>query len=336
MIALLADAFVKATVLLLLAAGGTATDERTVLCVLTHDPKFDVPLLKAALPLPVAVICELLGLPPSERDVFIAWGRDLAPRFDIDVFRDEEVNRRGDDAAVALMAYFDDLLDHAGDWTSRLFPELSVETRLSFERPAEALLTEAAAPGAVAVVVGSRGLSGIAAAFVGSVGIELAARAPVPVIVLPRDHASAHGVRSRVIVGVDGSEPSRRALEFAFSQAEFADTDLVAVSAWQPLVAFAAATGPIPPELFDDATAAETARQALEEELTDLRLLRPNVRVHMRVVRAHPVVALLEEATPADLIVVGSRGRGGFRGLLLGSVSHSVLHGARGPVAILR
>jgi cytochrome P450 len=65
-----------------------------------------------SLPLPVAVICELLGLPPSERDKFIAWGRDLAPRFDIDMFRDEEVNRRGDAAAVALMAYFDDLLDH--------------------------------------------------------------------------------------------------------------------------------------------------------------------------------------------------------------------------------
>lgn len=228
------------------------------------------------------------------------------------------------------------LLEHAHDWVARLFPELSVRTRLSFDRPAQALIEEASAPGAAAVVVGSRGLSGIAAAFVGSVGIELAARSPVPVIVLPRDHAAAHGVRSRVIVGVDGSEPSRRALEFAFNQAEFADTDLVAVSAWQPLVAFAAATGPIPPELFDDATAAEAARQALDEELMDLRLLRPNVRVHTRVVRAHPVVALLEEATPADLIVVGSRGRGGFRGLLLGSVSHSVLHGARGPVAILR
>ncbi|MBR8742656.1 universal stress protein [Nocardiopsis sp. MG754419] len=228
------------------------------------------------------------------------------------------------------------LLDHAHDWVSRLFPELAVRTRLSFDRPAQALVAEASEPGVAAVVVGSRGLSGIAAAFVGSVGIELAARAPVPVIVLPRAHAAAHGVRSRVIVGVDGSEPSRRALEFAFDQAEFADTDLVAVSAWQPLVAFAAATGPIPPELFDDATAAEAARQALDEELMDLRLVRPNVRVHTRVVRAHPVVALLEEATPADLIVVGSRGRGGFRGLLLGSVSHSVLHGARGPVAILR
>ncbi|WP_049579364.1 universal stress protein [Nocardiopsis sp. SBT366] len=250
---------------------------------------------------------------------------------DFGVWGDEEERTEDGPGAGARR-----LLDRASDWTSRLFPELSVQTRLSYSRPTEALLTEAADPGAVAVVVGSRGLSGIAAAFVGSVGIELAARSPLPVIVLPRDHASAHGVRSRVIVGVDGSEPSRHALEFAFSQAEFGDTDLVAVSAWQPLVAFAAATGPIPPELFDDATAAEAARHALDEELMDLRLLRPEVRVHTRVVRAHPVVALLEEATPADLIVVGSRGRGGFRGLLLGSVSHSVLHGARGPVAILR
>ncbi|MDE3720714.1 universal stress protein [Nocardiopsis sp. N85] len=228
------------------------------------------------------------------------------------------------------------LLAYAADWISRLFPELRVETRLSYARPVEALLVEAAGEGAAAVVVGSRGLRGIVAAFVGSVGIELAARSPVPVVVLPHEHAAAHGVRGRVIVGIDGSEPSRRAVEFAFAQAAFADTELVAVSAWQPLVAFAAATGPIPPELFDDNTAAEAARQSLAEELSDPRLRHPEVTVHSRVVRAHPVVALLEEATPADLIVVGSRGRGGFRGLLLGSVSHSVLHGARGPVAILR
>lgn len=228
------------------------------------------------------------------------------------------------------------ILEYAADWAFRLFPELEIQTRLSWARPVDALLAEATTPDASVVVVGSRGLSGIVAAFVGSVGIELAARSPVPVIVLPHEHAAAHGVRGRVIVGLDGSEPSRKAAGFAFSQAEFYKTELVAVSAWQPLVAFAAATGPIPPELFDDTTAAEAARQALEEELGDLRLRHPSVSIRPLVVRAHPVVALLEEATPADLIVVGSRGRGGFRGLLLGSVSHSVLHGAKGPVAILR
>ncbi|WP_017613229.1 universal stress protein [Nocardiopsis salina] len=230
----------------------------------------------------------------------------------------------------------DRLLDYAADWVGRLFPELEVRTTLSHERPVEALLAETGVEGAAVVVIGSRGLSAVVAAFVGSVGIELAARSPIPVVVLPHQHAAAHGVRSRVIVGVDGSEPSRRALSFAFDQAEFAGAELVAVSAWQPLVAFAAATGPIPPELFDDATAAEAARQALEEELHEPSLAHPGVSVSRRVVRSHPVVALLEEATPADLVVVGSRGRGGFRGLLLGSVSHSVLHGARGPVAILR
>jgi cytochrome P450 len=65
-----------------------------------------------ALPFPVEVICELLGLPTSERDRFIAWGRALAPRFDIDLFRGEEVNRLGNEAAGAMVAYFDDLLDH--------------------------------------------------------------------------------------------------------------------------------------------------------------------------------------------------------------------------------
>lgn len=228
------------------------------------------------------------------------------------------------------------VLEYARDWVSRLFPELEVRTSLSHARAVEALLEEASREDSAAVVVGSRGLSGIVAALVGSVGIELAARAPVPVIVLPREHASAHGVRGRVIVGTDGSDPSRGAVEFAFRQAEAVGAELVAVSAWQPLVAFAAATGPVPPELFDDATAAEAARQSLEEEISEPRTRYPGVPVRTRVVRAHPVIALLEEATPADLVVVGSRGRGGFRGLLLGSVSHSVLHGARGPVAIVR
>jgi cytochrome P450 len=65
-----------------------------------------------ALPFPVEVICELLGLPHTERDRFIAWGRAMAPRFDIDLFRSEEVNRLGNEAAKAMVDYFDELLDH--------------------------------------------------------------------------------------------------------------------------------------------------------------------------------------------------------------------------------
>ncbi|MBB6173577.1 nucleotide-binding universal stress UspA family protein [Nocardiopsis mwathae] len=227
------------------------------------------------------------------------------------------------------------LLDYARDWVLRIFPELDVEERLAAARPADALLEEAHKPEAAAVVIGSRGLGGLATAFVGSVGVELAARSPVPLVVLPKKHESAHGAKGRIIVGVDGSEPSRRALHFGFRQAHEVGAELVAVCAWQPMAAFASAMGPVPPEAFDDGVVEAAARRTAEDELRGPRAEYPGVIVDVRAVRAHPVVALLEEATPADLIVVGSRGRGGFTGLLLGSVSQSVLHGAHGPVAIV-
>lgn len=228
------------------------------------------------------------------------------------------------------------LLDYARDWILRLFPELSVRTRMPTSRPAEALLDEAKQSDTSAVVVGSRGLGGLASAFVGSVGIELAAHSPVPVVVLPKKHEAAHGTKGRIITGVDGSESSRRAVEFAFAQARWTDSELVGVCAWQPMAAFVSAMGPVPPEAFDDDAVEATARRTAEAELADIRAEYPGVSVDLRTVRAHPVVAILDEATPADLIVVGSRGRGGFGGLMLGSVSQSVLHGAHGPVAVVR
>ncbi|MDT0303192.1 universal stress protein [Streptomonospora wellingtoniae] len=228
------------------------------------------------------------------------------------------------------------LLDYARDWILRLFPELSVRTRMPTSRAADALLDEAKQPDTSAVVVGSRGLGGLASAFVGSVGIELAAHSPVPVIVLPKKHEAAHSTKGRVVVGVDGSDSSRRAVEFAFAQARWTEAELVAVCAWQPMAAFVSAMGPVPPEAFDDEAVEATARRTAEAELEDMREAYADVAVDLRTVRAHPVVAILEAATPADLVVVGSRGRGGFRGLMLGSVSQSVLHGAHGPVAVVR
>lgn len=227
------------------------------------------------------------------------------------------------------------LLDYARDWVLRIFPELTVETRLATERPSTALKQEASEPNVAAVVVGSRGLGGFASAFVGSVGVELAAHAEVPVVVLPKEHESARGVQGRIVVGVDGSEQGRRAAEFAFLEAYKRGVEVAAVSAWQPMTAFASSLGPVPPEVFDDESVASSARRTLEEELAELRTRYPDVAVDLRDVRAHPVVAILEESTPADLIVIGSRGRGGFTGLMLGSVSQSILHGAHGPVAIV-
>ncbi|WP_067967875.1 universal stress protein [Nocardiopsis trehalosi] len=245
-----------------------------------------------------------------------------------------DVVRRDDDPAPRRQEARA-LLDYAHDWIGRLYPELAVATHVADTRPTEALLTEAGRPDTAAVVVGSRGLGGLASAFVGSIGVELAAKSPVPVVVLPKKHESAHGVKGRIVVGVDGSETSRRAVDFAFAQAAVTGTDLVAVCAWQPMAAFASSMGPVPPEAFDDDAVAAAARRTAEAELAEARVRHADVAVELKTVRAHPVVALLEESTPADLVVVGSRGRGGFTGLLLGSVSQSVLHGAHGPVAVV-
>ena len=228
------------------------------------------------------------------------------------------------------------LLDYAQEWIGRLYPELETRTRLVLRRPAEALLEVAEEEGTAVIVVGSRGRGTLASAFAGSVGVELAAHSPVPVVVLPKQHETAPGARERVVVGVDGSPASRNAVGFAFAEAQRRGTELVAVCAWQPITAFALTLGPLPPEVFDDEPLTEAARQTVEEALAEHRERYPDVSVDIRPVRAHPAAALLETATPADLIVVGSRGRGGFTGLLLGSVSQSVLHGARGPVAVVR
>lgn len=227
------------------------------------------------------------------------------------------------------------LLDYAHGWVARLYPDVDVRTRLILRRPAEALLEAAREPGAATVVVGSRGRGSLASAFAGSVGVELAAHAPIPVVVLPKKHETVRGAQARVVVGVDGSETGRRAAEFAFAEADRRGVELVAVCAWQPITVFAMTMGPVPAEIFDEEVIAENARDTLEAAIADLRERYPDVPVSARGVRAHPVVALLETATPADLIVVGSRGRGGFAGLLLGSVSQSVLHGAHGPVAVV-
>ncbi|GAB3207352.1 universal stress protein [Marinactinospora thermotolerans] len=244
--------------------------------------------------------------------------------------------RRRDEEQSSLLRDAQALLDYAREWILRIYPELTVDTLLAEKRPAEALLEAASAPGAAAVVVGSRGLGSIASALVGSVGVDLAAHAPVPVVILPKKHETAQGVRGRVIVGVDGSEKGQRAIAFAFAEAARRGARLVALSAWQPMTAFASTMGPIPGEVFDDESVEQATRTALDEALAPARAEHPEVEVEPKTVRAHPVVALLEEACPADLIVVGSRGRGGFAGLLLGSVSQAVLHGATGPVAIVR
>ena len=133
-----------------------------------------------------------------------------------------------------------------------------------------------------------------------------------------------------VVVGIDGSPGARAALGFAVEEARLRGARLVAVSAWSIPIG-AGAPGGLIPALGMDFEADVTA--LLDEELAAVDT--GGVEVERRVSSGPPARALVEAAESADLLVVGSRGRGGFAGLLLGSVSQQCAHHALCPVAIV-
>lgn len=145
----------------------------------------------------------------------------------------------------------------------------------------------------------------------------------------------------RIIVGVDGSDGARVALEWAVGEARLRGARLVAVHTWQipPLGAgvhpFGTGAGAFDPTL--DADLLERveagAKQLLERELAAVDL--SGIEVEKLVEARNPADALLDAARDADLLVVGTRGHGGFKGLLLGSVSQQASHHAPCPVVIV-
>jgi nucleotide-binding universal stress UspA family protein len=138
---------------------------------------------------------------------------------------------------------------------------------------------------------------------------------------------------STVVVGVDGSESARAALRFALEEARLRGAGVRAVSVWHlPAVAYGGAFVPPAPGLV--AELEPGARRVLERALDEARDAVGDVEVETVVREGPPVRILLEEAQEADLLVVGSRGLGGFRGLLLGSVSQQCAHHAPCPLVI--
>jgi nucleotide-binding universal stress UspA family protein len=136
----------------------------------------------------------------------------------------------------------------------------------------------------------------------------------------------------RVVVGIDGSEGSRAALRWGAGEAAHHGVPLIAVESWEfsPLVVVTEA-----PVQLDDlrASVVEHLASVVAEELGDP--LPEGLEVDRRVVEGVPASTLIELSGPETLVVVGSRGRGGFTGLLLGSVSQQVVSHADGPVAVI-
>jgi len=139
-----------------------------------------------------------------------------------------------------------------------------------------------------------------------------------------------------IVVGVDHSEAAKAALRFALEEAKLREATLRVVHAWQ--YGYIGATGPegaYPAVGGDIKELRDAAATALEETLQESTTDMETMEVERRVVQGRAAAALVDESRDADLLVVGSRGHGGFAGLLLGSVSQQCAHHAACPVVIV-
>ncbi|MFE7718213.1 universal stress protein [Nocardia rhizosphaerihabitans] len=172
------------------------------------------------------------------------------------------------------------------------------------------------------LVVGSRGRGAIRRTLLGSVSTSLARHSDCPVAVIPEQEADSGG---RVVVGVDGSACSADAVAIAFEEASQRGARLDAVHAWSEFFR------------YDSRATMQTEGEALlAESLAGYAEKYPGVEVGRVVVEDKPARAVLDLSATAQLVVVGSRGRGGFSGMTLGSVAQAVLHGAACPLIIAR
>lgn len=180
---------------------------------------------------------------------------------------------------------------------------------------------------ATMMVVGSRGAGGHRRLPIGSVTGGLLHHAHCPVVVVHNDTTA--GSTAPVLLGIDGSPASEAATRFAFEEASLRGVGLVAVHAWSDTAVFPAVE-------MDWHLYEEQAQQTLGERLAGWQENYPDVVVHRRLPCDQPAHWLVAESEAAQLVVVGNRGRGGFTGMLLGSVSSTVAQLSAVPVIVVR
>lgn len=180
------------------------------------------------------------------------------------------------------------------------------------------------------IVVGSRGIGAVARVVLGSVSSALIRQAHCPVAVIKDDASiAAHAATLPVLVGIDGSPASDAATAVAFDEAKRRDVGLVALHAWNDYSG-CDVTGP------NWSAREQQAKSILTERLTGWRERYPDVDLTTKVVCDSPAMQLVKESNNVQLVVVGSHGRGGFAGMLLGSVSSAVVQAVGVPVIVAR
>ena len=229
-----------------------------------------------------------------------------------------------------LAAASQELLDVRVSQARADAPDVTVEGKLVQQAPAAALV-DASRDGDL-LVVGSRGHGSAASLFVGSVADACVRHAHAPVVVIRPEAVAQPG--GPIVVGVDGSECAASALAWAMREAALHAAPLTVLHAWRPPYATDLTVMTASPD--DDARLEEAARRRLDTAVALAAATTGIPVVTPHLVRDEAASALLAEAAGAALLVVGTRGGGGFAGLVLGSVSRRCLHAAPCPVVVTR
>ncbi|CCK32498.1 UspA domain-containing protein [Streptomyces davaonensis JCM 4913] len=234
-------------------------------------------------------------------------------------------------ASAGVRELIDGTLTEAERRAHTIAPHLDIAREVVVGEPLMVLELETRT--ASLAVVGSRGLSRFGSLLLGSTAGHLAAHGRCPVLIV-RGRPEPAGP---VLLAVDGSPRSEAAVEFAFAHASLHGTGLLALHAWNTRTERVYDSPGDPPFVtYDEDRLHDEEERVLAEALGGLGEKYPDVEVERRLVRGRIRHTLIEATAEAGLVVVGARGRGGFTGLLLGSVSQAVLHHAECPVAVVR
>ncbi|MFF4908188.1 universal stress protein [Streptomyces sp. NPDC001260] len=275
----------------------------------------------------------VVGIDPDPgRRAALAWAADEADRRNLPLllalaqnvptpgYRPTHGRPSWEEWNQALHATGERALTEAVAFVRSRHPRVAVSELLAEGHPAWVLREQAR--DATEIVVGSWHLSAARELFTSAaVALPLIVHAPCPVVVV-REPEHITQQPPYFVVGVDGSPHSAAAVDFAFEEASLRGALLRALYVWHPPLL----------GVLDEHAAVQECRRLLSETVAGRSLTHPEVELRHEVVHGHPVQVLAKASEHALGLIVGTRGHGGFTGMLLGSVSQGVLHHARCPV----